>query len=522
MTSKTRRSRTWAASVVAAGLLAIAGCSASGSANTSVDGGGTLMFARTGVIDNLDPVTVPGVFAFVTQPVYDALLWEREGEKLEPGLATAWKVDPAALTVTLTLRKGVTFTDGSPFNAAAVKANFDRAKQEKASPYAATFYGRIAEVQTPDEYTAVIKMSEVIPDVLIQLARPQSYMISPKALQNPTAVKTAPVGTGPYVINQKQSVIGTHYIYDRNPNYWNKDLQKVDHVEMRLLDSRDAVMAAAQSGEVDVIDNLVGNEVAASEAFPNRKLINGSPINSFFLWNLDHEGKKVKALGDQRVRQAMAYAIDTQGFIDGVLHGEGKATNQLAAPGNFAYDPQLDHLYGYDKAKAKSLLAEAGFPDGFKCDGYVMKGHAIEPWQTGAASMLEDVGIKMTLNPIDVAAYASEARSGKYTCLALNAAWRDPAQFYNEFLNVQTLNTAFGPLDADIAALAKTGDSTFDTNARGKAYQQMFRLMAERGYLIPLMQLPQAASVSTSVQGIELTGTYQQPWDPRGVSKSEG
>jgi peptide/nickel transport system substrate-binding protein len=338
--------------------------------------GGTLIFGLPADHDILDPHATGGWVTYqVTYNIFESFVKEDLTEadlmtpKLVPGLATSWEISDDGTQYTFKLRDGVTFHDGAPFNADAVMANFDRFWNKESSTYfekTAAFVGA---------YTQWIKNVEKLDDmtVRITLTQPnyewlrtglQSYgqplMISPAALEKYSDDELAlnPVGTGPFKFVEREQGVKT--VLTRNDDYWGRKA-KLDQIIFRPLEDPATRVNALRTGEVNMIGVPPWDDVEDLKEEGFTLTLNDNVPNYLFI----HLNHKHPILKDKKVRQALNMAIDKEGLVREIYAGTGRVEHGMLSPGTFAYDPDFRY-YDYDPEKAKQLLADAGYPDGFE------------------------------------------------------------------------------------------------------------------------------------------------------------
>jgi peptide/nickel transport system substrate-binding protein len=395
---------------VTAGVLV--GVSACGGASAGQGGGSQTLTIATPAGLGFDLKDAqPGFFDQYLQPVYDALFrLDAKGDP-KPYLATSWSYDSAQTALTVHLRQGVKFTDGTPFDAAAVKDNLEHTKSGTAST--AQQLALVSGVDTTGSDTVTIHLSTPDPSLLPHLAESAGMMASPKAISAGN-LKTTPVGTGPYVLNAGETTSGSTYTFDRNPKYWNKADFPFDKVVLKVLTDNTAILNGLRSGQLSA--GALGSAkdgVAAQQA--GLHVLNYPDGDLEALYFYDKDGTIVPALKDPRVRQAINYAIDRNALVKARTLGNGKPTEQMfsISTDNGIYDPSLDKTYPYDPAKAKQLLAEAGYPNGFTVtvpDWSAFAPEAMAPLDQD----LEAVGIKVNLDTAPLTTLYSNTLQGKY------------------------------------------------------------------------------------------------------------
>ena len=360
VTTLRREIATILGAIVVLALLGASGASATSSARAS---GTTLTIAPQGPITTLNPwasgIGLNGSMLY-DGAVYDQLLHLTPNGKIVPWLATAWKfTGPEDLT--MTLRQGVKFTDGTPFNAAAVKANFDYA-QAITTPGQCNVDLKGVKTTVKGPYSVSIHMAVPNPDILLNMATCASWMVSPQALQNPASLTTTSAGSGPYTYDQSQTVQNQKWVFVRNPNYWNKSAFPFDTVVFNFFSNATAADDAGRSGQVDFIQ-----VVPIGDTSSGMNILKTAPDIFRGLVLADVNGKLAAPLGNKLVRQAMNYAIDRNAILKGVYNGVGRVNGGSTPfiPGLPGYSASLNNLYPYNVAKAKALMKQAGYANGF-------------------------------------------------------------------------------------------------------------------------------------------------------------
>ncbi|WP_188726189.1 ABC transporter substrate-binding protein [Pseudoclavibacter endophyticus] len=298
-----------------------------------------------------------GHFSPLYQSVYDTLLKREPDGSLAPMLAEDWAVSDDDLGLTLTLREDVVFTDGEVFDSAAVKANVEHF-QAGNGPFASSL-AAVESVETPDDSTVVLRLSEPDPSLPFVLSEAGGYMASPAALDDP-ALATMPVGSGPYTLDATNTVTGSKITMVRNPDYWGDDLP-YDMIEFHVMTDETARLNALRSGQVDA---AVFNRAAAAIEAEAAGLHSEPYTNNWVgLLLFDRDGAILPELADARVREALALAVDSASILEVVELGKGEPTSQTFGPLSTGYFEELDSTYEYDPERAEELLAEAGAQD---------------------------------------------------------------------------------------------------------------------------------------------------------------
>lgn len=439
-----------AAAVLALGLSACTGGADSGSTagtGTATDAEYELVLGITSEPLSFDPAQAEeGTRLPFYQAVYDTLLLREPDGTLAPMLATEWEVAPDGLSITLKLRDDVVFSDESKFTSATVKANLERFQAEN-GPQAATL-ATLAGVDTPDETTAVIRLTEPDPAMTIYLSSAAGLMASTEALTS-ESIKTTPVGSGPYLLNEAETSVGVRYTYERKNDYWGAELP-YSTIQYSILPDAQAMLNALRSGQINatVFFNPTQGQEAQDAGFQYW------PVEADYqgLVIFDREGEKVPALGDVKVRQAINYAIDREQLLSVFMLDRGTVTQQIWGTSSAGYDESLDNTYTFDPAKARKLLADAGYADGFDIE--IPTVPQFDPAMMAAiAQMLQDVGIRATLVDVPFADFFGQLRGGEWPLAYMRFFQPSDWQLINQFIAPEASWNSFHSTDATVAGL---------------------------------------------------------------------
>lgn len=330
--------------------------------------------------------------------------FDEKGE-LVPLLATGWKADPKARTITITLRKGVKFHDGTDFNGKVCKWNLDKFKEGKRPELK-----NVAAVDVVDDYTVRLELSKFDNVILSQLAMDPGRMISQAAFEKNGQAwcEKNPVGTGPWqFVNWQREVVIKFKRYD---SYWGGK-PYLDGVEWRKMGDPVADLMAYKSGVIHV---MAAPEPKDAKALEKEGLCNIAVTPEGQVTALAPNSKDPKSpFTDIRVRQALAYAIDPKAVADAFGYGYWKVLNQWAPPGSFAYNPSVVG-YPYNPKKAKELLAAAGYPNGFKTTIHFYNLQPINMDEMVVFQrQLKEVGIDASLDGVQRPRFSEMASLGK-------------------------------------------------------------------------------------------------------------
>lgn len=478
-------------------LVVLAGCS--GANNASESGNKVPLVIAMSAANIPIPDTSPTEgfegWRFVGFQLYDGLTrWNlTQGEKpaeVGPGLAESWEVSKEDPTIwTFHLRKNVTFHDGTPFNADAFIFMMDRIKKPESEFYSSqvaagviTYLKYIASYSKVDDHTVQIKTKEPYSFLPYDVA----FLVVP----SPDAVKklgkdfmTQPVGTGPFkFVSLKQ---GQEMVMEKNESYWGP-VPKTDQIILRPVPDASARLAALQSGQVNWAEIPPPESVDPLKSSGFQVMLNDYPHIWPYVLNTA-EGP----WNDKRVRQAANYAIDREGLSQSLLNGVAKPAGQLLYPGHGWYNDKAVK-YTYDPEKAKQLLAEAGFPNGFQTTFIVPTSGSGNMWPLPMNEFvqknLKAVGIDVKIDAIEWQTLITQYRSsgfppgkdaGAYNIsLAPVAPWAFERYFAtSSFLpNGSNIGKYSSP---EVDELLKKARSSFDVSQRDAFLKEAGGIIAE-------------------------------------------
>jgi peptide/nickel transport system substrate-binding protein len=354
------------------------------------------------VVEGAQPIGSPwdvrGIDSKLLHPVLDSLIREDANGNYHPWLATGWKIDQAKNTITLPLRKGVKFHDGTDLNAKAVKWCIDQgieAKQLKG----------FLSVDVVDDYTIRINVDKYQNNYLNYLAGSPTYPVSPLTFEKKGKefAMWNPVGTGPFKFVSYER--GNKLTFTKWEGYWQKGKPYLDGIEYLFIRdemTQQAAMKASGPEKIQVLCITSGEQAAMMKA-------QGFEVLS---WpqgpvSLIPDSKNPDSpLSNKKVRQAISYAINREAIVKARGFGFWGVANQIPSPGQLGYVRGLE-LGQYNPQKAKQLLTEAGFPNGFKIKIHVMPAMVDRDAMVAVQRFLGEVGIQVELEFPDLGAYTA-------------------------------------------------------------------------------------------------------------------
>jgi peptide/nickel transport system substrate-binding protein len=462
-------------------------------------------------LTNLDPHKATYSFDMnFLEAIYDRLFDITKTGEVIPMLATEyeWVDDGAALD--LTLREGVVFHDGTPFDAEAVKANIERAKTLEGSAVAVELT-TVDSVEVIDETHVRLNMAQPDASLLTTLANRAGAMISPAAFDKDLSQEEA--GAGPYTL--KSFTSGASYRYERFEDYWDPTAAGAAELEIRLQADANSRLNAVRSGETDI---TTINAVQYEEAQGIDGLVvtanPGTTYNQLLL------NRNRSHFADLKVRQALYHAIDRQGICDALMFGLCDLSVQPIIPGHWAESPTRPaDFYAYDPDKARELLAEAGLPDGFSFT--LMTPAGLAPYPEIAEilqAQLAEVGIEAELVPVEPAQMGERMLVRQDTDALLGGVpgAGDPSRVYAAGFLSTSINNPGGHTTERMEELYQKSINTFDQDER----QQVMWETAEEAVdqvLAIVIAFPNSISVTRDdVVGYE-TGSLRGYFSVRGV-----
>ncbi len=349
---------------------------------------------------HLDPTA--GAAAAIDEMVYANVFEgltriDRNGE-VKPALAKSWTISDDKKEYTFYLHQGVKFHDGAVFDADDVLFSLNRARGEGSVNAQKGLFKPIASVAKKDAYTVVVRLSQVTGSFLFNMGWGDAVMVDAASSDNN---KSNPIGTGPFKF--KRWVKGDRVELVKNTAYWGKEVT-LSKAVFKIIPDPAAAMAAMMAGDIDAFANFPAPEsISQFKSDPRFKVVIGSTEGETILSTNNTKGPFAKL----KVRKAIAHALDRQAIIDGAMFGFGTPIGTHFSPHHPAY-VDFTGKYEYNLNKAKALLKEAGYPNGFEAviklppPSYARRGGEI------VASQLGKIGIKLEIVPVEWAQWLDQ------------------------------------------------------------------------------------------------------------------
>ncbi|WP_099157129.1 glutathione ABC transporter substrate-binding protein [Virgibacillus ndiopensis] len=391
-------------------VFVVVGCSdksSSKSGGTSNGGAPSeLTYASTSDAAGLSPIdTNDSVSSNVTGQIYETLFTQDPKTlETEPLLAESYET-PDDNTWVIKLREGITFHDGTPFNAEAVKYTFEQIKDPERAAPRASLLAPIESIEVKDEYTVVLKTKEPYGPMLAALSHTNAAIVSPAADKEGDIGKN-PVGTGPFVF--EKWVEGDHVTLKRNEDYW-REPAELEKVTFKVVPETSTAISMLETGEVQFIDALPSDQLPRIESIKSVKVQKSEGTRVSYLgFNMEKA-----PFNELEFRQAVAYGVDQEAYV-AQLNGLGTYNESIIGPKVFGYNEEAKNEgYPFDKEKAKEMIKENGY-SGEKItlltanrDNYMKMAEIVQ-------SQLTEIGLTVEIETMEWATFLDTARKGNY------------------------------------------------------------------------------------------------------------
>lgn len=352
----------------------------------------------------------------INSAIYDRLVYMDENSEIQPGLAetlvqiedTVWEAK---------IREGVKFHDGTELNAEAVKLSLDRVRDPEVAAPPAFLFGMVTDVRVVDEFTVHIETEFPFAPLPAHLAHTAGSIIAPALIEqsyedmanggNPfTAANENPIGTGYFKF--ENHVPGNSVTLSKNEDYWDEKQANVDTVTFKVIPESLTRIAELETGGIDINFTVDPSDVSRIENNPETEIVQVSSTRMVYLgFNTE-----VEPFDDVNVRRALHMAIDKEALVQGILDGVGIPANTPIAPGVAGFSDNVDKVE-YDREKAKELLAEAGFPNGFEVSLLTDDNRERQDLAEALQAQLAEIGIDVSIDMYEFGTYIERAGLGQ-------------------------------------------------------------------------------------------------------------
>ncbi|MCL2594944.1 MAG: ABC transporter substrate-binding protein [Promicromonosporaceae bacterium] len=508
MRTHLRKGRTAAAAVAATAMLTLAACGGdngnggdadptpddtNGAIETPVTGNGDTPATSTGggggvlnLAMNQDPgsfniVDSGGNALIITAAIYDTLVMNGPDAHPVPAAAESWEFSADGLALTMTLRDDLSWTDGVQVTTTDVVATLEMLSSTPGINQG--HFTSVTGFEAIDELTFQVNFSE--PDVtfLWALANAPGVIGRADMLDAPNA-GTNPMGSGPFILNEGETIPGAMWVLDRRPDHWNAAAFDFDQVRIHMMPDPTAAVNALRSGQIDWTSVPAADVASVTEAGFEITQVLGTAQTVLRIF--DRDGDLIPALGDVRVRQAINYALDREGFVMAMTGGLGTPTNQMILPSTDVYLPELANMYAFDLDRAHELMAEAGFADGFEVTMPSIPWFAhTDPLITSA---LGELGIRINWEAIPPAEVGTAVMSGRFPmAIFVEGDPTLPTHVFSGNYSPDGVFNPFGSTDPVLTPLVEQFMATLDTAARAEVGREVNRFVIENAWDAPIL-----------------------------------
>jgi len=498
--------------VVSTFLLAVAGFASIAAARPTSDTASkpvlTIGINRSGT--TINPATLGD--EAVDDLAYESITHLQPNGQLAPGLAVSWHyVGSGNKTFEFTLRKNARFSDGTPVNAQAVK-NWMNYYYFKAKGLQVGDLP-VKSVSTSGRYNVILHLAAPNPSAPFLLSEVLGigFIGGPKGIANPSSLDTGTDGAGPYVADPSQTVSGSQDVFVPNKYFYDQSAIHFSKVVVKYITQATTMLEAIKSGQLDVAMGDPSTAPAAKSAGLN---VVSEPGGIDILEILDH-GPKTPAgdpnpLFNLKLRQAINYAIDRKTITKAIVGQYGTPTDEY--PTTDGYVQSMANYYAYNPAKAKTLLAQAGFPNGVTIGVAGDPNGALgAPTLQAVAQNLQAVGIKLDINQYaDLNQWVKDVLADKYpTDTAYEEGFESMAQLYTFNFEPHALLNFGGWSDP---VLDKLNAQAVVSKNPGKFFKEMSTRIVTQGYLVPLFIANSYFFTQKDIGGVAYSGPSREPW----------
>lgn len=482
--------------------------------------GGELKYGLTLVVSGLDPhIHSSSELGIPLTSVYDTLVYLTSDYQFVPGLAESWEISDDLRAYTFKLRQDVKFHDGTPFNAQAVKDNFDRivnpdTKSAKAKSLLPGYKGS----EVVDEYTVMVTFEQPNAAFLDAVAQVYLGMASPTAFKKwgPADYQAHQVGTGPFMFSAADYVPKEKIVLVKNPDYnWGPSVYQhegaayLDKITFSFFPDAATRAAALESGAVDVIGELPPVDMGRLQKDAKYQVmvvpVAGPPLLVFM-------NSQNPPLDDPKVREALLYATDRAAIVNTIFRGLSPVAYGPWSSTSVGYNEAVESMYPYDLEKARALLDEAGWKAGadgirekdgkrLSLDTYLQTWGFLQETGQMLEAQLKEAGVELKPQVVAFPAAMQAAAEGKHHLAPLNLSATDPSFLQALFsskggYNWSKLN------DPGIDALLAQAATTQDAAGRLDIYRQVQQKVMEQALVIPIRDYTNFNGASAAVKGL--------------------
>jgi peptide/nickel transport system substrate-binding protein len=456
--------------------------------------GGTVRVAMATEPDNLDPyLSAATDTGSMMDNVFDGLFEAGEKSDLIPAVAESYRISEDGLTYTFALKKGIKFHDGSDLTSEDVYYSYAKLSGLNGKAPLSSKFAAIAKIDTPDEYTVVVKLKAK--DAAFLAAN--IVAIVPKDYEGQSA---KPIGAGPFKFVAYTP--GQQLVLANNENFYDKEHKPMlDRVEFKFMPDSNASVLALKSGDIDMVPGI--SSQGALQLGNGFEIVSG-PQNMVQLMALNNS---VEPLNNVKVRQAINYAINKDVIIKTVAEGNGAKLGSNMSPAmKMYYKEGLDKRYEPNAEQAKKLLKEAGYADGFKLTITVPSNYKfhVDTAQV-IAEQLKAVGIQVTIKQIEWSSWLEDVyNKAKYEATIIGLTGKlDPHEVLGRYETTYSKNF-YKFSNSEFDDLVGRGRLEIDENKRAELYKQAQSILTEQAVAVYIMDPSRSVAMKSNLHGFKM------------------
>lgn len=487
--------------------------------------GGVFTAALSGDVMNLDTANcAPIVYCSVA---YDTLTYLSPADgSIQPSLATSWEwTDDTRTVLRLTLREGAEFEDGTPITGEAVAASFT-SYLTAPGPFAALSYPLVSAAAAGADQVDITFAEPLTDEFALYLLAGQNgvgYIVSPAAAADRSLIAEDTAGSGPYMLDTSETTKGVKYVYVRNPKYYDQEAIKYDKVVLQPMMDPSARLNAIRSGQVSWAANIAPADAAA--VGDAGLTASRGPLGSFA--SLALLSRDSGPLADVRVRQALAYATPRDDIATALYGPDAVPTSSMIPEGAEGYSAANVNMYGYDQDKAKELLAEAGYDDGFTITAFAPA--FFDPGSTVGQSLktaYAEIGVTLELVPFDGGPGEVAMQIGNYDAVIMSNGANGLSQAVYTMLRPMggLANPKNVPLDDELVTRLHAAATSADPAEQKELVKEATARLDELVYVVPIASIPTIQAVNADVRNVpdEYWTIEANPFSPAAAEAWQG
>jgi peptide/nickel transport system substrate-binding protein len=516
--------RVGAAALLAVAAGSLAGCGNSGATAAAQSGGAkpVLTMGITNYTTTLNPAIAGGGDQMMPIDLaYESLIHLKPNGDIGPGLATSWHyIGKTNTEFSFTLRHNARFSDGTPVTASAVKAWLDYAYFKVKGGITASL--ALQSVETAGQWTVVLHLSAPNSEMPNLLSEPNmwGFIGSPKAITHPSTLGTGTDGAGQYIAVPSESVPGSTYVFKPNPYYYDQSAVHFSKVVAKIINSPTTMIEAIKSGQLNVAFGDITTAPTAQAAGLN---VITTPSDFVQILILDRgpktpDGKAPNPLASVQVRQALNYGINRTAVTQAILGKYGVPTSEIAS--SDGYVPGIQNYYPYDPAKAKSLLAAAGYPHGFTLNltSESVFGTVADPVLEAIAQEYKAIGVTLKITSTStLPQYEQQVLGGSYEAAGfIGTSSATMPEWYSYFWAPKGLENQHGWDDPVLDDLVKKGEASLSP---AQYWQAMTQRTVTQAVNIPVFNYDAFWFTAKNIGGVAASAKSSTPFPAEWYAK---